>query len=184
VDQADDGRSMCKRSPSEIEACVAGKLHARGQRGYLWLRWTVCGSSIFANYITDPQTSHSADFVGAIAGRLDLADTHCNLANHSCIRPSAFASIVVQDKNTVEGWTRLCSSRLIVGIVTPRKKASRSLIDSRLTGLGLFVDNRTRCETMVTPRLRGDGMRLGNEVYSRASLRTCQGLLNRQSRWH
>jgi hypothetical protein len=71
-----------------------------------WLPVVKGGLPIVLQYlltiITDPQTSHSADFVGAIAGRLDLADTHCNLANHSCIRPSAFASIVVQDKNTVE----------------------------------------------------------------------------------
>jgi hypothetical protein len=82
------------------------------------------------------------------------------------------------------GWTRLCFSRLPIGIVTPRKKTSRNPIDSRLIGLGLFVDNRTRRVTVVTPQLGGRGMRLGDEVYSHASLRNYQDLFNGQYRWH
>lgn len=56
VDQADNnttdlGKSICKRSLSGDEACVAGRLHARGQRGYLWSRHWQTAYSIVSSLL-------------------------------------------------------------------------------------------------------------------------------------
>jgi hypothetical protein len=117
--------------------------------------------------IVNPQTSYSAGFVGAIAGRLDHADTHCDLANHSCIRPSASLVSLYRIRIPWRAGTRLCFSRLMIGICISEEEDERH-VNSRPYVLKSYVDDRMRRRIAIS-RVRGGGTRLGDDVCSLAS---------------